>query len=50
MYAFKVFVSTLIVGMIAVIFYAGFKGDKSAKMTSSIMAIVFALAIIAIWG
>ena len=50
MYAFKVFVSTLIIMMIACIFCAGFTGNKSTKIVAAVMAIVYGLAIVAIWG
>lgn len=50
MYAFKVFVSTLIALMIIIVFCAGFKANKSGKMVSAAIAIIYALAIVAIWG
>ncbi len=50
MYAFKVFTSTLIMIMIALMFYTAFKSDKTGKLVSCLMGIVYALSIIAIWG
>lgn len=51
MYAFKVFVSTLIIIVILLISWACLKSkDKSGATIACILLIVNALSIIAIWG
>ena len=50
MYAFKVFVSTLILILMFFVFWAGLKGDKGTKVSAAIVSFVYTLAIIAIWG
>lgn len=50
MYAFKVFTSTLMIIMIALMFYSAYKNEKSGRITALLMAIIYALGIIAIWG
>lgn len=50
MYAFKVFASTLMMIMIALMFYCAVKNDKAGRVVTLLMAIVYGLGIIAIWG
>ena len=50
MYAFKVFVSTLVLIMVLIVTYAGLVAPKKQKTTAIIMDIIYALCLIAIWG
>lgn len=51
MVGFKVFVSTLIVLMAGLVTYSGFKSEnKSGKMVSISMIVIYGLSMIAIWG
>lgn len=50
MYAFKVFVSTIVIILMLTMFYIYFKSDKNGKTVSMVLAMVYALSIVAIWG
>lgn len=51
MYAFKVFVSTLIILVILLLSWACIKAkDKSGTTIACILMIVYALSLVAIWG
>ena len=50
MYAFKVFVSTILLLMVLIITYASFNMPKRSKITAIIIDIIYGLCFIAIWG
>ena len=51
MFGFKVFVSTLIVLMACLVTYSGFKAEnRSGKMVSISIILIYGLSMIAIWG
>ncbi len=50
MYAFKVFVSTIVFIMVLVVTFSALSASKRTKITAMIIDIIYALCLIAIWG
>ena len=50
MYAFKVFVSTLVMIMIGLMFYSATQSEKKGRLAALLMAVVYGLCLIALWG
>ena len=51
MFAFKVFVSTLVMIMILILLYSAYKADTpSGKTVIFIMLFIYALCIVGMWG
>lgn len=51
MFAFKVFVSTLVMVMILILLYSAYKADKpSGKVVIFVMLLIYALCIVGMWG